>query len=320
MKLNKILATSGLALTLGLTSIGTNVTPTYAAVAANPNPYIENNKSNYESKNMLKFAPYSTTGFEKTSQEQTLKSIDFATNDNSANPNEATRKAPVKEHSTTDSLTINTSAEFSIGMEMSTSASMLGLASVTSTITAGLTVSAGMNKFSSDTKTLSYGGDEIVAKPYQSVRVDYYLAELKTLGIMNTGTRITEIGNNLKIGLVVGDQYNESEGWAIGYDYYTPGYSTGEGVYNAFKRIEEINKNTTIAITNSSTAALMKVIPKGKLSDFFFVDDVAKTVSTVGSQVKFDGISGTGLTMVTSVINPATKEKTPIAEKQIQQP
>ncbi|TXS04529.1 hypothetical protein DN390_00195 [Bacillus sp. SH7-1] len=313
MKL-KVLATTGLALTLGLTSIGTIVTPTYAAVAENPNPDIENNKSIYDSNNLLKFATFSTTGFEKTSEQKTLKAIDYVINDNSANPDASTRKAPTKTHSTTDSLTINASAEISVGAEMSASASIPGIASVTSKITTGLKVSTGVNKFSSETRTLSYGGDDIVAKPYQTLRVDYYLEELKTSGIMNTGTKVTEIGDNLQIwylGVLDGPDFIEK---------YEPGHLTGEAVYNAFKRMEEKNKNTPMTIGQKNTGEYWLKIPKGKLSDYFFIDDVAKTVSTVGAQVKFDGIAGTGLTWTTSVINPATQQKTPIAEGQVQQP
>ncbi|MHA2896507.1 hypothetical protein, partial [Bacillus cereus] len=35
----------------------------------------------------------------------------------------------------------------------------------------------------------------------------------------------------------------------------------------------------------------------------FFIDDIAKTVSTIESQANFDGVSRAGLTMKTSVID-----------------
>lgn len=61
-------------------------------------------------------------------------------------------------------------------------------------------------------------------------------------------------------------------------------------------------------------------IPKGKFSDYFFMDDVAKTVSTVGAKASFNGVAGTGLTAKTSTIDPVTKAQTTIAEEKIQQP
>lgn len=126
MKL-KVLATTGLALTLGLTSVGMNVTPTYAEGIQSTNEgqidftgqkTAHTYKDVYSSKNMFKFASFDAKGFKITSQEKTLKSIDFAINDNSGNPDASTRKAPTKTYSTTDSMTINASTEISVGAEM----------------------------------------------------------------------------------------------------------------------------------------------------------------------------------------------------------
>ena len=47
----------------------------------------------------------------------------------------------------------------------------------------------------------------------------------------------------------------------------------------------------------------LRTIHKNYLSNLFFIDDVAKTVSTVESQANFDGVSGAGLTIKTSVID-----------------
>ncbi|HCF55076.1 MAG TPA: hypothetical protein DEU03_18470 [Bacillus sp. (in: Bacteria)] len=309
MKL-KVLATTGLALTLGLTSIGTNVTPTYAAVqAVNPNPDIENNKDWYSSQNMLKFAPFSTTGFKITSQDKVLKSINYAENDNSGNSSPATLKSAEKSFATTDSLTVNASTELSVANEVSASGGLPGIASVTAKFTAGFKFSAGFSKVTSETRSLKYGGDPLVAEPNQLVRVDYFLEEMNTTGFMNTGTRITEIGDKLMI-----------RGGGIDYQ---PGNVSGEGVYNAFKRIEELNNNGNISINmkrpDRGFDDFLLTIPKGELSNYFFIDDVAKTVSTVKEQASFTGVSGTGLKMKTSTINSQTNEKTTSAEQTIPQ-
>ncbi|TKI35420.1 ETX/MTX2 family pore-forming toxin [Bacillus mycoides] len=316
----KVLATTGLALTIGLTSIGTNVTPTYAAVNNNVAASIESQKDLYSDVNMFKFASFSTTGFQLTSQDKTLKSIDYAINDNSGNSDASTRKSPTKSHSQTDSLTVNASTEISVGAEMSASAKIPGIADVTAKMTTGLKVSAGISKVSSETKTLTYGGDEIVAKPHQIVRVDYFLEEVNTSGNMNTGTRITEIGDNLQVTALDEEVYNDPNATGlIGYDIYEPGHLSGEDVYNVFKQIEEKNKMAPTAL-NRKDGLLISTIPKGKFSDYFFLDDVAKTVSTVGAKASFNGVAGTGLTAKTSTIDPVTNAQTVIAEEQIQQP
>ncbi|PGT18643.1 hypothetical protein [Bacillus cereus] len=326
MKL-KVLATTGLALTLGLTSIGTSVTPTYAAESSSSYQWkwdttgqrtAHTYKDVYSSNNMFKFASFDTTGFKITSQEKTLKSIDFAINDNSGNPDASTRKAPTKTYSTTDSMTFNASTEVSVGAEMSASAKIPGIAEVTSKITTGFKASAGFSKLSSETKTLSYGGDDLVAKPHQVLRVDYFLEELNTTGTMNTGTRITEIGDNFAFTSVTAiwgpEAYKHRE-------LTVPGHLTGEQVYNQFKSIEELNQTNDIVLrTADQTIVALTLIRKGEFSKHFFIDEVAKTVSTVGTQASFDGVSGTGLTAKTSVIDPATNAKTVIAEEQIQQP
>lgn len=321
----KVLATTGLALTLGLTSIGTNVTPTYAAVSDYVAASIESQKDQYSSYNMLKFAPFSTTGFQLTSQDKTLKSIDYAINDNSANSDPSTRKAPTKSFSQTDSLTVNANVEVSVGTEMSASAKLPGLADVTAKMTAGLKVSSGFSKYTSAEKALAYGGDDIAAKPHQIVRVDYILEEITSSGIMNTGTRITEIGDNLSVAKVDEKSINDPSSLGMGaYDAYAPGYLSGEGVYNAFKHIEEMNKQAPITLGRTdllpSVGGQKTVIPKGEFSNYFFIDDVAKTVSTVGSKASFNGVAGTGLTSKTSTIDPVTKAQTVISEEQIQQP
>lgn len=315
----KVLATTGLALTLGLTSIGTAVTPTYAAETASIDRSIEKEKDQYSSYNMFKFAPFSTTGFQLTSQDKTLKSIDFAINDNSANSDASTRKAPTKTHSQTDSLTVNASTEISVGAEMSASAKIPGIADVTSKITTGLKVSTGFSKFTSESKSLAYGGDEIVAKPHQIVRVDYILEELNTSGIMNTGTRITEIGDSLRVFKTEEYLNGANQPSKRSYDPYDPGHLSGEDVYNAFRHIEEMNKQDSISLSRKEGFDMLD-IPKGKFSDYFFIDDVAKTVSTVGAKASFNGVSGTGLTAKTSTIDPVTNAQTVISEEQIQQP
>ncbi|MED1287785.1 ETX/MTX2 family pore-forming toxin [Bacillus mycoides] len=316
----KVLATTGLALTLGLTSIGTNVTPTYAAVSeANIAPSIESKKDVYSSNNLFKFASFNTTGFQITSQEKTLKSIDYAVNDNSVNSSgPSTIKSASKEYSQTDSLTVNASTEFSVGTELSASAKIPGIADVTAKMTTGFKASAGISKLTSETKKLAYGGDEIVAKPNQTVRVDYFLEEITTSGNMNTGTRITEIGDNLKVDKL--DEDDTSPG-SIVIEEYVPGHLSGEDVYNTFKRIEEMNKQAPIYLGRTDGLGVdVPTIPKGKFSDYFFMDDVAKTVSTVGSKASFNGVAGTGLTAKTSTIDPVTNAQTTISEEQIQQP
>lgn len=316
----KVLATTGLALTIGLTSIGTNVTPTYAAVNNNVAASIESQKDLYSNANMFKFASFSTTGFQLTSQEKTLKSIDYAVNDNSGNSDASTRKAPTKSVSQTNSLTVNASTEISVGTEMSASAKIPGIADVTAKMTTGFKVSAGISNVSSETKTLTYGGDEIIAKPNQIVRVDYFLEEITTSGNMNTGTRITEIGDNLEVGKIIEGSYNDPNTPSYGtYEEYQPGHLSGEGVYNTFKHIEEMNKIDPIALNRKDGLAI-STIPKGEFSNYFFIDDVAKTVSTVGAKASFNGVAGTGLTAKTSTIDPVTSAQTVIAEEQIQQP
>lgn len=333
MKL-KVLATTGLALTLGLTSIGTNVTPTHADEISSSNQgdigvnitggpldstgqkKAHDYKDYYSENNMFKFAPFDTTGFEITSQEKELKSIDYAINDNSGNPDASTRRSPTKSFSKTDSMTVNTSTELSVANEVSSSAGFPGIASVTAKFTAGFKFSAGFSKVTSETQSLTYGGDELVAKPNQILRVDYFLEELKTSGIINTGTRITEIGDVLRVHKV--EKLAEHNFKSI--ESYKPGYKSGEQVYNEFKHIEEINRTNDIILGSDQGWSTVTFIPKGEFSKHFFIDDEAKTVSTVGTQGSFDGVSGTGLTSRTTVINPVTNAKTVVSEEQIQQP
>ncbi|MGE6849666.1 hypothetical protein CN931_08620 [Bacillus sp. AFS054943] len=318
----KVLATTGLALSLALTGVGTAVTPAYASGSEIVSPSIESQKDKYSSNNLLQFASFNTTGFQITSQEKTLKSIDYAVNDNSGNSDPSTRKSPTKSHAQTDSLTVNASTEFSVGTELSASAKIPGIADVTAKMTTGFKASAGISKLTSETKTLTYGGDEIVAKPNQTVRVDYFLEEITTSGNMNTGTRITEIGDNLVVYKIDESSYNDPNvpGYTL-YDEYVPGHLSGEDVYNTFKRIEEMNKQAPIHLGRTDgIGADTGTIAKGKFSDYFFIDDVAKTVSTVGSKASFNGVAGTGLTAKTSTIDPVTNAQTTISEEQIQQP
>lgn len=312
----KFLSTTGIAIALGLTSLGINVTPMYAAIdteilsatserivtTATVDSDIENNKELYSKHNMFHFSSSSTTGFKITSENKKLESIDYAVNDNSENPDPSTRKSAIKAYSTTDSLTLNASAEISVGAEMSISAKIPGIADVTSKITPGFKVSPGISKISSEMKSLTYGGDALEAQPHEIVRVDYYLERLSTSGVMNSGTRIIEIGDNLNIspfyGITEEGTYKYGENLILG-------ANTGEGIYITFKKLEEINNEQALVTANEGEGERVawRAIPKNYLSNLFFIDDIAKTVSTVESQANFDGVSRAGLTMKTSVVD-----------------
>lgn len=123
-----------------------------------------------------------------------------------------------------------------------------------------------------------YGGDDLVAKPNQVLRVDYFLEELNTTGIMNTGTRITEIGDNLAY--IPVRKWNGPESYSG--SIFIPGHLTGEQVYNQFKSLEELNKTNDIVLLPANSTGVT-LIRKGELSKHFFIDEVAKTVSTVGT-------------------------------------
>ncbi|SDW46809.1 hypothetical protein SAMN05444487_103239 [Marininema mesophilum] len=284
----------------------------YAADAPTVDTVVEDNKDLYTSNDMLKFASSSTTGYKITSQDEDLKSIDYFINNNGENPEESTRKSQGKSYSQTDTLTLNASTELTVGSETSASAELPGIANVTEKFTTQFKVSAGVSDAQSETKQLAYGGDSVEADPYEKVRIDYYLKELKTKGIMNTGTRITEIGD--KLGFAV---LNVSEPWkdVRVIDKYDPGKRTGEDVYDFFKQLEKINKKQPIVPLNQNDNKIWRIIPKGKLSDFFFIDDEAKTVSTVAAQAGFDGVGGTGLESKTTITDGKTGKVKSVEEK-----
>ncbi|SDX17518.1 hypothetical protein SAMN05444487_11194 [Marininema mesophilum] len=293
----------------------TGYSKAYAADAPTYDPVVENNKDLYTSNDMLKFASTSTTGYKIASQDEKLKSIDYFINNNSESPQGSTRKSQGKMYTQTDTMTLNASTEFSVGTETSASAELPGIANVTEKFTTNFKVTAGISDTKSESRQLAYGGDEVVAGPYEKVRVDYYLKELKTNGIMNTGTRITETGDNLLIRSYYSNPDDSGGGPGYIKEEYHPGKRTGEDVYNAFKKMEEMNKENPVATANKKDSKRWKVIPKGQLSNYFFIDDEAKTVSTVAAQAGFDGVGGTGLESKTTIIDGKTDKVKSIEKK-----
>ncbi|WP_144518973.1 hypothetical protein [Bacillus thuringiensis] len=337
MSLKKRLAATGLVLGIGLTNLG-YIEQTFADTEGNVATdlgvsYIVNvDKINGmwnavdlgTYKNMFSLSPIKTTGFNITSSSNTLTSIDKAELDNRGNSTPATGNAPTKIYTNTNTFTLSAGAEVSVGHELSASAELPGIVSFSKKLTYGVKVTSGISNATTDTRTITYGGEKMEAAPGQLVGYDYFLSELKTNGTINTGRKITKIGPEFTFWNINTYRANGRPGvmdfvrYKIGGgpDYHELSQEkgvnagTGEDVYKVFKWMKDINKTNDIAFVWTPQGVTNPAIfPKGELEHYIFIDDVAKAVYTIEQQGQFKGINGTGLKIVPFTQDSKTQQK-----------
>ncbi|MGG0446284.1 hypothetical protein ABEZ87_19060 [Bacillus mycoides] len=309
----RLLVLTGLVLTMGGTVTGEN--PVFAAEYSilKKDPafkvtssigYIETNKNWFAQNKIFKFSPYSNSGFKVITTQEKERAIDFAENDNRDNSEPQTVRSAVRSFSQTDSMTLNANVQFNLGQQLSASIELPMIVKISTQFSAQQIIGAGVSKMTSKTETLSYGGDAIEAKPHQLKKVAYIFKERTYFGELNTGTQITGTGPIKVI--------------SSGKTFFVDNLE-GNDLYGFFKELQQLNDKEKIRI--------MKVDPRderapafdllsGHFAENFFIDDTAKTVSTVGNKAMITGISGIGLIMRTTTGNKFGA-KLPIVEEKI---
>lgn len=252
--------------------------------------YVEKSKEFLEKNEIFEFGLHSTSGLKINTHEIKDKIIDFSENDNRGNIYPQTVRSAIRTFKHTDSMTLNTSLQFSFGEELSGSIDLPILAKITGKFSAQQIINAGISKFSSNEESISYGGDVIEAHPNQLKKIEYIYKEHIYSGEINTGTPITGVGELVEI------RTNNYRIPANGLKYAE--------IYNYFKKIKSLNVTEDIRVykrnvNNEQYSIAYFTIPVGRFDNYFFIDDVSRTVSTAGNRALVNGISGIGLTIRT---------------------
>lgn len=335
MKIKQIILTTGIALTVGIISIGTTITPTLADTIDAHNRGVYQKYVQDSAKlngiwsavrdgvytNMFSLSSIRTTKFHVTSVNKEPLMIDTARLDNSKGTNPIEFPVPTKTHTETESLTVSAGVEISLGYEVTATAGVPGVSSMATKLTGGIKVSAGFQELTSTTTSISYGGPTAMLKanPGEIVGYDYMINRTKASGTMNTGQQITEIGPELEVWNI--NRYYANDN-VIERSISIPGVKKGIEVYNYFKQLQQwnINENRDIAILWTPQGHKNPaIIPGGQLGAFVFIDDENKNVYTVENQRSFNAVSGTDFTAVPVKINPHTGQvQTDLMKQQIQ--
>ncbi|HDR4949146.1 TPA: hypothetical protein QCR51_005841 [Bacillus cereus] len=327
MKL-KVLSATGLALSIGLTSLG-GITSTFAAETpkveqsneklpfsrgfdANGNftGWVSNDYNALQAGGVMSFTPYDISDLKVTSQKTKVKSIDFAQNDNTANSFPSTMNSMTKTFKHSDSMTIHAEAGFKIGAKVSAEASVPGLAKLTAEMSTETSFSGGVANVKGKEVTVGYGGEQMKADPFQLYRIDYLLEETEFDGEITTTREVTSIGNNMKFYTMTGD------------GSYYPGATekykngvTGKQVYDFFKDLQSMANSYGVMIVKDGVGTAS--IRKGEFDKHYYFDDVNKKVYTQGKKAQFDGVTGNGLTAKPSVIGGKARSNIDLTPKLI---
>ncbi|WP_420974208.1 hypothetical protein [Bacillus thuringiensis] len=338
---NKIFITTGLALSLSLTSMSTTVPALAAEQPSNPEQStlqvknIETPKLNakqlqqqenakslrsmywpssfLEGIGAFKFNSNSYTSIGDLKVEKTLNTIvDETSFDNRNGTEDEVLSTIEKNYSTTDSMSITTNAQFKFGQEISAEAQVPPFAKLSAKMNSEQTFGFGTTNLKTDVYQFKYGGDKTTVKPGQYKKMTYVLEQNIFSGKMETGKEIREIGSNM-----IYMKMSNGQPFYFTFPAYQNG-AQGNAVYDVFNYLAQLNETTDISLMKGGVTTddgdvvnwPLGNIPKGTFSEYFRLDQKNKKVYVENTSATFNGVAGNSLVVkITNVLTGKTVEE-----------